>query len=321
MTEEKTFTWAEIEEANGGVCTDHPLYIMHREGLEELRKRLHSAPERKVPRFGIYNDLGYDVSMSCRYETTELGLDEECIMLESSREGFDPRWTPRQFYSYHAFTADRQKTLTVWPEPTLDWFNAFTNPITGILSFLTAGVPVFALDLDAEMRMKERFVDGFASLDSFGENLMDFCRGLKEEGLIQEIHVNTFPGHREAHGTDSLDGEDMFYLQSYPINKKGRTYDGRYGPTRRTAEDFDFVREKGHDEALSVVLPAWAQKWPMTDPVSAMGRVALTTSSRPYQRYRWWSLKHAVGPKKNSYAAQGIKNAVAILRREEGWNS
>ena len=308
--EEKAFTWDEIEVANGHTGK-YEVNLLSACELEELRKRLHQALERKAPLLGIYNDLGPARSIEYASAITDLGLDEDAIMVERSRAGFDPVWNVDQLKQYHEKSLSRQKTQVVWPEPTTKWFREFERRMPKLLS----AVPTFALDFDSEMRMKESFVDGFADLDAFGATLMELARSWKRDGLIREIQVDTFPGHREAHGADGLDGEDMFYLQTYPIYKEGRSYTGRFGPQNRVRKDFDFVRAKGMDEPLSAVLPLWGMwRWGQVD--LAFADMTDSALSRPYERYRFWSLKHAVGPKANTYAARMVKRMAARIRAE-----
>jgi hypothetical protein len=310
MTEKK-YTIDEIEAAARGA-------LVPAEALELLRQRL-VAPAPAKPLVGIYNDLGPDRSFAFVHDTLALGLDEEAIMIESFREGFDPLWRPSEYGRYHNLTPDVTKTLVVWPEPTSAWVNAFDDQIR---AFLRAA-PTFAIDLDAEMRWKERHVEGFPNLRVAGDTIMAFLRGLKSDGLIQEIQTDTFPSHVEAHGNDRLDGEDIQYIQSYTQTKPGRAFGGRFGPGRRPEEDYRFVRGKGNDEILGVVLAAWNQNWAnYASPKSAMAIAANSalrtrSSANPdvgYQRFRWWSLKHVVGPRSRGAQQSGLRNAVRIIR-------
>jgi hypothetical protein len=310
MTEKK-YTIDEIEAAARGA-------LVPAEALELLRERL-VAPAPTKPLVGIYNDLGPDRSLSYAQDTLALGLDEEAIMLESFREGFEPIWEPSEYRRYHELTPGVTKSLVVWPEPTDEWFVEFQDVIRPYLR----EVPTFAIDLDAEMRWKERHVEGFPNLRVAGDTIMAFLRGLKSDGLIQEIQTDTFPSHVEAHGNDRFDGEDIQYIQSYTQTKPERDFHGRFGPRQRPHEDYHFVRAKGNDEALGVVLAAWNQDWVgHASPGPAMAfaaKSALRTRSPAnpdvgYQRFRWWSLKHVVGPRSKAAQRSGLLNAVRVIR-------
>ena len=265
----------------------------------------HVRPER--PRHGLYIDDTPRVALAPDYleRLDELALDEVSVMAERSGGDFDVTWSTRDLRAFaNSAPPNLARILCVWPEPTLRWMAGFAQALPAMLEALGTRV----VELDLEGHWKARRVQGYPSLASAGRDLVETLRG----GGATSYRVSTFGSHLEAMDRGAVKGEAALIQQSYTIAKvrgEARDYDGRYGPERRPEEDLALTRKRGEAGIeLGVALAAWGQDgWP-GPPADAMDEAYASARRGEARWVYWWSSKHAIGARRNSYAAQAIRS-------------
>lgn len=237
---------------------------------------------------------------------TGLPLGHIAVMAEGSGDGLDVRWTQRQLRELAASTPGFRRILTLWPEPDADYLIELDDRLPGLLEALGSDV----VELDLEGHWKSHKVRGFRSLREAGTALRGVVRT-----HAREVEVTTFPAHLEANARGAFTGEDRLLLQSYAVSEargEKRAPDGRYGPERRAFEDIVQARAKGEPGVeVAVGLAAWQQSgWP-GEPEEAMAAALASAQRAGVGMVRWWSSKHVIGARANSYAAKAIEAAGA----------
>jgi hypothetical protein len=262
-------------------------------------------PGDAKPRHGLYIDDAPRVALAPDYleRLDALVLDEVSIMAERSGGDFDVTWTARDLARFRGSAPPNlRRVLCVWPEPTKRWMTGFAQALPQMLDALETRV----VELDLEGAWKARHVRGYASLAEAGADLVETLRG----GGATSYRVSTFGSHLEAMDRGAVRGECALIQQSYTIAQvrgEARDYDGRYGPSRRPEEDLALTRQRGEAGVrLGVALAAWGQAgWP-GEPADAMREAYASALRGGAEWVYWWSSKHAVGAKRNRYAASAI---------------
>ena len=179
-----------------------------------------------------------------------------------------------------------------------------------------ASSPLFRIDFNAERPWKRPYVKGYGWRD-----LRSAAKALVEATPDDiETMLDTFPGHLEARKQHSTLGEycDAFALQVYssddfngrPIPLEGAPESP--GEWQRT-ELLEWIEDWRKSASVEPVpakliagLAAYDQTWDRTvDAMIPMGR-SYSAAAALADECWWWSAKHSVGVRRNSYAARVI---------------
>ena len=277
---------------------------------------------------GIWWDLGsgHTTKRASAYaaQLAAIGIGHVATMLTGSERDDDDGsiqwdWTPERLKRWMDALAEQYMTTTwtmyAWPvAPLID------EQLEQLDAFLAVDQPG-SIELDLEGGWRRHHVHGFASLSAAAEYLMAELRA-----RIPVIEVTSYPLHAEMGSSPSAaQYADVVVPQAYSY-RPGRDdpaygWLGRYGPGAmqrlalgRVEKQLKQTAERDAERTPQRIvcgLAAWAQTW-RDHPAPEGMQVALDAAlDRGITEIRYWSAKHALGPKANEYAADFIKIASA----------
>lgn len=274
-----------------------------------------------LPARGLWVDDAAPVILSRRFwdRYTELHLSVAAFMLESSRPGFDPRYSVDQLRMLCGFTLPRdiESVLTVWPQPSKEWLAQFEATIDRYIDASAAA----AIEFDLEGNWLSKRVDGFPSLDVAGDELVQVVQRVTAKHDLR-FEVTTYPFHTENSKTaDVAPHADRLLPQGYSVrnrtDSKGKEikidWGDQYGPRRM--QELTLARAKqvpgvgsNTGPLLSMGLAAYDQTWPGHTPQEAMATAWEVARVANAIEARWWSSKWVLGASANGYAAAFLRS-------------
>lgn len=263
---------------------------------------------------GMWVDDSPRLVLDPRYfdRAADLGIKTLAIMVESSRDGFDPTWSERELdrARFYALARDMELVLTIWPTLFAKYHDELEARIGGLLDAAGAA----ALDCDAESNFRER--PGSMSKLEAAQRLGALFDSLRTKRDVR-IEVDTFADHPEngphavlATRSDRIIGQA--YSVCYRKNAAGVDelvpWDGPLGPGGMQKHTFERSKLIPTHPPISAGLAAYQQSWPGRKPQDAMAIAYTSSLAYAPREVRWWSAKWIIGSQANGYAADFIKS-------------
>lgn len=239
----------------------------------------------------------------------EAGIDELVFVLQSgSRDHSATEWSYGTASAFlEAVKAARRAGFAsigvmLWPQPSQAWIASLPRAVE-----IIAGWHVDFLEIDLEDNWYARPTDYDTRHDA-GAVLWRLVRAHWDK----PVSTTTYP-ERVASLGYVLRPSDELAVQSYSQHRYG--WSGRYGVggmQRLGAQRVARVQTEGAP-ALVQGLACYSQQFEEAQPREAMRRAYAAAVETQPAAIRWWSWKHAYGPRANSYAARGIAAAIASV--------
>jgi len=278
-----------------------------------IASRLHSMAKGAEPRHGLWVDVTAtqfqrDLQRHAG-AVRAAGIDELVFVLQSgSRDHRATEWsygTPDTFAA--AVDAARRAGISsigamLWPQPTRGWIASIPQALE-----LVQPWQLDFLEIDIEDNWYARPTD-YPSRHDAAAMLWDSLRR-EWSGVIA---ASTYPERIASLGY-ILRPADELAVQSYSQTKYG--WSGRYGVggmQRLGAQRVANVQTSGRPELVQG-LACYAQAFEEASAHEAMRRAYVAARETQPAAVRWWSWKHAYGPKRNAYAADAIAAAIASV--------
>jgi hypothetical protein len=267
------------------------------------------------PTIGIWVDDPANLIRTPKYwdAAKEHGIECAALMMESIKEGFDPKYTADTLETVFALAEERdiELALTCWFDPSLKYIAQFEEKIGALL----AASGAVELENDAEANWKPARLEGFPDMARAAKAATESLKRVQEKYDVRTA-LTTFPGHRELGDSAQLSGEvDRVFGQAYSVRHRTTgniAWDSRYGPggmQKYTLERTLTIPGVGTSSGplVCVGLAAYDQTFPGHTPQEAM-QVAYDMACKysPVE-IRYWSSKWVFGIKKNDYASKFLK--------------
>lgn len=268
------------------------------------------------PHLGLWLDDPPKVVLREVYfdQLVALGVRVVAVMIDTSRRGWDPKWSVGQLNELRqlALSRDIEVVLTCWPEPDPEDIDAMVKDLPRLL--VAAGAS--ALEIDTERNWRHDRVRnvrrqvGRSSLDLAGDHLVAGLSRVRAQ-LDVRLELTTFTSHTEnGRSADVAPHMDRLVPQAYSVrerNGKLIPWSHSYGPggMQRFTIDRTLLIE---GPKLSVGLAAYDQAWPGHTAHEAMEIAWLAALAYDPMEIRFWSSKWVLGVRANGYAADFLRS-------------
>lgn len=267
-----------------------------------------------TPPLGVWVDTTPEAALVELAELPGLGISTIALMVESSREGWDPSWTLDQVARAcdRARSLDLEVVLTTWPEPRRGHIEEMAAWLGRACALGVAG-----LEVDVEHNWRRGELDGsIASLPEAASLLLLRLRGLAGAHDLR-LELTTHTGHQESSPSALVAPHvDRVVAQAYSIRERpgGEIVawdDRRLGPGQHqtwAAADARTAPGVGSGVDLSLGLALWSQRWPGHSPQEALDVAFRAALAEHPAEIRLWSLKHL----RRDYAQAWLRSLLTV---------
>lgn len=268
------------------------------------------------PNIGAWIDDQPKAMRSAAYwdDALEHGIQVAALMLETSREGFDPKLDldTVEIIRDHCLARDIEVALTVWADPSAKYVAQFEEKIGAYLSASGA----VELENDAEHNWKSARLKGFKSMSKAAEAVGQSFDRVQDKYDVRTA-LTTFPGHAEL-GVGAVLAPKVNRLFGQGYSVRNRTagaveWGTRYAPggmqdltLKKTLEVPGVGTTNG--PLVCAGLAAYDQVWPNHTAQEAMQLAYDRACTYAPVEIRYWSSKWIWGFKKNRYASAFLKS-------------
>lgn len=263
---------------------------------------------------GLWIDDHPSLALSPSYieELTGLGLHTAAVMVETSKERWDPYWSVENLRQFASCLVIRniEPVVTVWLAPSRRYIDQMVTYLDRVVDAGFAGIEV-----DLEHLWKSGSLKGFDALNDAAVYAIHHLKRISDQYDIR-LEVTTHPWHGESSPRALVTPlVHRLVIQAYSIREwpDGTMIEwgGKRGPgsmQRFAYDDAQIVpRISDGRVALSMGLPAWRQIWPGHQPREAMQIAYSEAEGLGVVEARYWSSKFVLGLRSNGYAGAFLR--------------
>ena len=262
------------------------------------------------------------------------GVTVIAVMLDTSRKGWDPKYTPARLDKLAKLCAEYgiELVLTTWPDPVK---REIAKAARDMRVFIDA-TGATGWEIDTEFNWKGSRVQGFrrqggrSAIDLAGDALVDSMLAVKAATGCR-LELTTFTSHTEnGRAADVAPYMDRLIPQAYSVRHRNRRnpktrkrekwnvpYTHVYGPGKM--QDHTLGRtlvvpgvEAGKIE-MAAGLAAYDQRFPGKTIADAMSDAYDAAAGHGVREVRYWSSKWVVGIKSKSRSQREVARFVRSL--------